>query len=347
MKKKYFQKITSSQKFILLLVIIGGSIGGSIRLYFNVNDIPVYDIRLTYNFLFNNDQIPQYENLSELLGFEKDDKLLILHADDLGLSESVNKASFDALDNKYVNSASVMIPAPKTIEVANYFKENPNTDLGLHLTFTAEWKDYKWSGISPNDSIVSLINSNGYFFEKKKSFIKKGDYLDVKKELQAQIDYAKSIGINPTHLDSHEGALFYSPEFFKIYIELGSKNKLPVFIPQILAPHFNSDFIKPDNLVVVNKMYMADKNVPFEDWTKYYINIVNNLNPGLNEIIVHLGFDDKEMREITSQRIAYGSKWRNLDYILVSNPEFKKALTKNKIKLVTWKQIKNLMYPIN
>ena len=347
MKKKYFQKITSSQKFILLLVIIGGSIGGSIGLYFNVNDIPVYDIRLTYNFLFNNDQIPQYENLSELLGFEKDDKLLILHADDLGLSESVNKASFDALDNKYVNSASVMIPAPKTIEVANYFKENPNTDLGLHLTFTAEWKDYKWSGISPNDSIASLINSKGDFFEKKKSFIKKGDYLDVKKELQAQIDYAKSIGINPTHLDSHEGALFYSPEFFKIYVELGSKNKLPVFIPQILAPHFNSDFIKPDNLVVVNKMYMADKNVPFEDWTKYYINILNNLNPGLNEIIVHLGYDNLEMQEITSKRVAYGSKWRNLDYDVVSSAEFKKVITENDIKLVTWKQIKNLMYPLN
>ena len=347
MKKKYFQKITSSQKFILLLVIIGVSIGGSIGLYFNVNDIPVYDIRLTYNFLFNNDQIPQYENLSELLGFEKDDKLLILHADDLGLSESVNKASFDALDNKYVNSASVMIPAPKTIEVANYFKENPNTDLGLHLTFTAEWKDYKWSGISPNDSIASLINSKGDFFEKKKSFIKKGDYLDVKKELQAQIDYAKSIGINPTHLDSHEGALFYSPEFFKIYVELGSKNKLPVFIPQILAPHFNSDFIKPDNLVVVNKMYMADKNVPFEDWTKYYINILNNLNPGLNEIIVHLGYDNLEMQEITSKRVAYGSKWRNLDYDVVSSAEFKKVITENDIKLVTWKQIKNLMYPLN
>lgn len=340
MKKKY----TKALLFLLLIIL---SIGGSIRLYFNLNDIPVYDIRLTYNFLFNNNQIPQYENLSELLGFHKDDKLLILHADDLGLSESVNKASFDALDNNYVNSASVMIPAPKTLEVASYFKENPNTDLGLHLTFTAEWEDYKWSGISPNDSIVSLINGNGDFFEKKKSFIKKGDFLDVKKELQAQIDYAKSIGINPTHLDSHEGALFFSPEFFKVYIELGEKNKLPVFIPQVLAPHFNSDFNKPRNLVVVNKMYMADKTVSFENWTKYYIDILDNLNPGLNEIIVHLGFDDDEMRKITSQRIAYGSKWRNLDYLLVSSPEFKKALVKNNIKLVNWKQIKNLMYPSN
>jgi len=270
-----------------------------------------------------------------------------LHADDLGLSESVNLASFDALSNGYVNSASVMIPAPKTIEVANYFKDNPNADLGLHLTFTAEWKNYKWSGISPNDSIPSLINNKGDFFEKKKTFTIRANPLDVKKELQAQIDYAKSIGINPTHLDSHEGALFYSPEFFKIYIEVGNKNKLPVFVPQVLAPHFNSDFLKPNNLVVVNKMYMADKNVSFEDWSTYYIDILNNLNPGLNEIIVHLGYDDNEMQEITSQRIAFGSKWRNLDYAVVSSPEFKKVLTDNNIKLVTWKQIKNLLYPTN
>jgi predicted glycoside hydrolase/deacetylase ChbG (UPF0249 family) len=334
-------------KTLFLIIFLGVTIVGSIKIYFNVNDIPIYDIRLAYNFMFNKNKISQYENLSELLGFNKDDKLLILHADDLGLSESVNLASFDALSNGYVNSASVMIPAPKTIEVANYFKDNPNTDLGLHLTFTAEWKNYKWSGISPNDSIPSLINNKGDFFEKKKTFTIRANPLDVKKELQAQIDYAKSIGINPTHLDSHEGALFYSPEFFKIYIEVGNKNKLPVFVPQVLAPHFNSDFLKPNNLVVVNKMYMADKNVSFEDWSTYYIDILNNLNPGLNEIIVHLGYDDNEMQEITSQRIAFGSKWRNLDYAVVSSPEFKKVLTDNNIKLVTWKQIKNLLYPTN
>ena len=56
MKKKY----TKALLFLLLIIL---SIGGSIRLYFNLNDIPVYDIRLTYNFLFNNNQIPQYENL--------------------------------------------------------------------------------------------------------------------------------------------------------------------------------------------------------------------------------------------------------------------------------------------
>ncbi len=332
-------------KIFLICVFLLISILGGLRLYFNINDIPIYDAKLAFNFIFNTNEISQYDNLSERLGFNKNDKLLIIHADDLGLSNSVNEASFDALIKGNVNSASVMIPAPKVIEVADFFKNNPNIDLGLHLTFTSEWKNYKWSGISPNDSIPSLINKKGHFFEKKKNFIKKGYPSDVKKELQAQIDYAKSIGISPTHLDSHEGALFFSPEFFKIYLELGHKNKLPVFVPQILSPHFNNSLIKPKNLVIINKMYMAEKNVSFENWSKYYINILNNLKPGLNEMIVHLGYDNVEMKEITSKKKAYGSKWRNLDYKIVSSLEFKQALIDNKIKLVTWKQIKDLIYP--
>ena len=41
---------------------------------------------------------------------------------------------------------------------------------------------------------------------------------DLRKELQAQIDLAKSIGIKPTHIDSHEGALFFDQNIFKTYL---------------------------------------------------------------------------------------------------------------------------------
>ena len=92
-------------------------------------------------------------------------------------------------------------------------------------------------------------------------------------------------------------------------------------------------------------MYMADKNMTFKNWPLYYESILNNLDPGLNEIIVHLGLDNNEMKKITSNRIAFGSKWRNLDYHVVSSPEFKASLIKNDIKLVTWREIKDILYP--
>ena len=38
----------------------------------------------------------QIDNIAEKLGYEKDAKLLIIHADDIGIAHSINIASFDA-----------------------------------------------------------------------------------------------------------------------------------------------------------------------------------------------------------------------------------------------------------
>ena len=76
----------------------------------------------------------------------------------------------------------------------------------------------------------------------------------------------------------------------------------------------------------------------------YYLNIIENLKPGLNEIIVHLGYDNEEMQQITVEHPNYGSKWRNLDMNVVSSENFKQAIKKNNIKLVTWKEIQKVIY---
>jgi len=72
------------------------------------------------------------------LGYPADTKLLILNADDLAVSQSADVASFAALDNKFITSATVMVPCPWFTEVAAYAKAHPGADLGLHLTLTSE-----------------------------------------------------------------------------------------------------------------------------------------------------------------------------------------------------------------
>ena len=238
-----------------------------------------------------------------------------------------------------------MMPTPEVKEVAKHFIKNPNLDIGLHLTVTAEWENYKWDGISPKDSIASMIDEYGNFYEKKKNFIKNAKPEEVRIELQSQIDYAKSLGIIPSHIDSHEGALFFSPEIFKVYLEIAEKNNLPAFVPKELSPHFDKNFSKPKNLVIVEKLYMADKSIEFKNWENYYHSIIKELKPGLNEIIVHLGTDNKELKDITSNRIAFGSEWRNLDYEIISSSKFRSLLKDNDIKLVNWTDIKNIIYP--
>ena len=319
---------------------------GGLRLFFHYNEIPIYDIRLIYNFIFHSDRpLKQYENLAQKLGYTSSDKLLIIHADDLGLARSVNKASFEAISKGFVSSASVMMPSPFAEEVAVYYLENPQIDLGLHLTFTSEWTSYKWTGVASADEIGTLLDKEGFLHQNSVTVIKEASNSQIKIELQAQIDYARSLGIVPTHLDSHEGILFFDPEFLRTYIEVGHQNKIPVFIPKLLAPHFDEQFPLPPQVVLVDQMFMALKGIELNEMEEYYLNVLSSIKPGLNQLLIHMAFDDEEMNAITKDREAYGAKWREQDYQIVSSRKFQDLLKKNNIKLIQWREIQAVIYP--
>jgi predicted glycoside hydrolase/deacetylase ChbG (UPF0249 family) len=326
------------------VVLIGG-LFALIFGYFEHKELPIYNLEVASKFIAGKANYTNYDKLIEKLGYSKDDKLLIIHADDIGLSKSVNKASFKALKKGYASSGSVMMPCEYISDVGQFATDNPNVDLGLHLTVTSEWRDYKWHGVLSPAETPSLINKRGEFPENTKQFVLNAKPLELKRELQAQIDLSKSIGINPTHIDSHEGALFFNEELFKVYLEVGEKNKLPVFVPRMVAVHFDKKFPKPKNLVVVENFYMAQKGIKHYQWEGFYLSILNNLKPGLSQLIVHLGYDDDEMKSITEGRPDFGSKWRSLDYDIISSEKFRSALEDNKIKLVSWKEIRNVLYP--
>ena len=191
--------------------------------YFHYNQLPIYDLDLAYKFIKNTTQKEDFKSLAEKLGYLEDDKLLVIHADDLGLEESVNLTSFESLKKNTVTSASVIMNTEKIDEVANFSKLNPTLDLGVHLTVTSEWKINKWGGILNDKDIPSMLNNNNHFYWNKRKFTKFSDLEEVRNELQAQIDLAASMGINVSHIDSHEGALFFDPDIFKMYLDLAEK----------------------------------------------------------------------------------------------------------------------------
>jgi hypothetical protein len=113
--------------------------------------------------------------MAERLGYPSDAKLLIVHADDLGVAHSVNDASIRAFASGLVNSGSIMIPCSWVPEIASYARANPQADLGLHLTLTSEWKNYRWGPVLSRQTAASLWMRAAIVFDRTRSRVSRKD----------------------------------------------------------------------------------------------------------------------------------------------------------------------------
>jgi len=285
----------------------------------------------------------QTKNTAERLGYPRDSKLLIIHADDLAVAHSQDAASFDALDKHAVTSASIMVPCPWLTEVADYAKAHPDADLGLHLTLTAEWKTYRWGPIESKDKVPSLLGPDGYLWPEVAPAVQHIKADDAERELRAQVEHANAMGIHPTHLDSHMGVLFSRPDLMAVYVKVAHDYKLPflAMLSPTLPPEVKSMFSEKD--VLLDSVVIANPSIPAANWKNFYLDAIKNLKPGLTEIIIHLAHDDAESQAVMVDHPDYGAAWRQRDYDVITSPEFKKALDDNHIVLVTWRDLKKLV----
>ena len=285
------------------------------------------------------------KNLAEMLGYPGDSKLLIIHADDMGLSHSVNMACIRAFENKAITSGSIMVPCPWASEIIAYSKDHPGMDVGIHLTLTAEWDLYKWDGITASDQIPSLLDKNNYFYPSVEELGKAAKGTEVEKELRAQIDKAIASGVQPTHIDTHMGSVLANPELVKIYLNLSDIYHLPVLFPRSYLSWFPPDKAKSmeSKIFLIDNLFMLEPKMITGKWIDAYKKGIETMKPGLNEMIVHLAIDNDEMQAISKGHDDYGSAWRQHDLDLISGTEFKDLLKSNHIILIGWKQIRDLM----
>jgi hypothetical protein len=285
----------------------------------------------------------QNQTLAQRLGYPADAKLLIIHADDLAVAHAQDMASFAALNQGAVSSASIMVPCPWLTEVADYAKAHPDADLGLHLTLTSEWKNYKWGPTAPRDQVASLLDPQGYLYSDAGEAVRHIKPEEAEREVRAQVETALKMGIRPTHLDSHMGVLFTKPALVAVLVNVAHEYHLPFLMLKI--PGMPPDMyaaLKPTD-VILDHVFMAAPPIKSDDWLSYYTHILQTLPAGVSELIVHLAYDDAEMQAVTVDHADYGSAWRERDFNVVTSPEFHKALEENHIVLLTWRKLGALL----
>ena len=277
------------------------------------------------------------------LGYPRDAKLLILNADDLAVSHSEDVASFAALHQKLITSATVMVPCPWFTEVAAYAKTHPEADLGLHLTLTAEWETYRWGPIASRALVPSLVGPDGNFYAGTEELAKHAKLDEVETEIRAQIERAKAMGLEPTHLDSHMHALYVTPELFEVFLKVAREYKLPIRMARNDQPFQSVLPLMAPGDPIPDAIFSPGEEVPASGWTDYYVNLIKNLQPGVTEVFVHLAHDDAETQAIMVNHPDWGAAWRQRELAAISSPEFRKALEDNHVILIGWRDIKKLL----
>jgi len=163
------------------------------------------------------------------LGLQNDDRVVIIHTDDIGMCQSSVAAFSDLWGAGVISSGAVMVPCGWAPSAAKFAREHPEADLGVHLTLTSEWDAYRWGPISSRDSQSGMMDSEGFFPRTSEEVQERGIPEYVKQEMIAQVAQAKAWGINPTHVDTHMGSVA-SPKFMMDYVEVAMANKLPPMI---------------------------------------------------------------------------------------------------------------------
>jgi chitin disaccharide deacetylase len=163
--------------------------------------------------------------LVERLGFEPNERLLIVSCDDLGFSYSANVAVYEALREGIATSASLMVPAPWARGAAAAYR---GEDVGAHLTLNAEHELYRWGPITQSPS---LFDGEGGFPRTIEDVWEHADLDEVRREWRAQIERAILWGFDITHLDAHLGGVELRPEFFDCYLDMATEFALPVRLP--------------------------------------------------------------------------------------------------------------------
>lgn len=279
--------------------------------------------------------------VQERLGYPASARLLVIHADDLGMAHSVNRATFEALEQRLITSASILVPCPWFPEVARWARAHPDADLGIHLALNSEWTGFRWGPVSSASEVPSLLDPDGYLPLVERTVVAQARIPEVERELRAQIDRAKAAGIRLSHLDSHMGTLFRSRELFETYRRIGDAYGLPVLLERqgSRGGAEASWQTAAEADALIDRVVSIAPGVRPADWLAAYEDLLSPLPPGVYQLIVHLAYDDPEMRGATSDHPAWGAQWRQADLDLIRSAAFRQFLQRQGFVLVSWREL--------
>jgi predicted glycoside hydrolase/deacetylase ChbG (UPF0249 family) len=280
------------------------------------------------------------------LGFGDEERVLILHADDLGMCQATVQAFAELAASRLVWSGSVMAPCPSFPEMAAYCRTHPDVDMGVHLTLSSEYDTYRWGPLSTSDPASGLLDAEGYFPRWPEGLSTVNPAV-LARELLTQIQQALAAGIDVTHLDLHMGCLM-TPALLPLYLRLACETNLPALVWHPTDwPLWGFNAAAAAKAMRCIARYQRQGKLVFDhvlelpldrprDRPAQVAHVLDTLTPGLTLLYTHPAVDTPELRAITPD-------WpgRVADYKALRHPAIRAHVRQTGTHLLSYRQLRD------
>jgi predicted glycoside hydrolase/deacetylase ChbG (UPF0249 family) len=285
---------------------------------------------------------------AERLGWTRGARVVIFHVDDAGMSYDSNMGTIRAIEQGVATSASIMMPCPWVPQFVAWVQEHPQVDAGVHLTLTAEWKNYRWGPVAGRSVVPGLVDPHGYLWRGVEDAVRHATPDEFEIEIRAQLDRALAMGIQPTHLDSHMGTCFQLP-FIERYVKVGIEKQIPILMFGGHLQHVGTEAgaFRPVIVALAEKVWNASLPViddlvtkptraeDYEGRKRELIDLLRNMKPGVTQIIVHCTAPTEAFPHISGTGRA-----REAEMNLMIDPDIRAFIEDQGIILTTWRELK-------
>lgn len=293
------------------------------------------------------------------------DRYLIINADDFGMCRGANLAIMDLLkdESSALTSSTIMAPCAWAPEACAFAGENPDLAVGVHLTLTSEWKNYRWAPVNSKDT-DSLRDESGFMPRESDEVESRADIEQVKGEIRAQIERCKKLGLtNPSHLDNHMGSLygietgrfelltatfetaseyglpfrfpgkFTDAQFSNTTLEINvPKELIEKFFDKIVSSALDMGLVFPDYLSP--NEWLEPQSESYENFREYLYDMYAGIPNGVTETYLHPSLETEDLKGATALWLR-----RVWEYRIMKDPATKRHIEARGIKLINYRDL--------
>lgn len=270
-------------------------------------------------------------------------KNLIVTADDLGLTQSINEGIAKACSEGVVTAASVIAAGNAFSDAVRVIKGLPFKGIGAHLALTE---------IKPLLSTSRFIRDhNSLFFNILFGKINKES---IYAELKAQLELIKANGLTITHINSHEH-IHMIPSVLEIFIRLAKEYSIPIIRfprgdrpPRALSMKENYKSFILEYFAGMMKKKLEDSELAYTDYFMGLLDagrldiekiktMLGSVKEGVTEIVTHPDFLSPEVLDHYSWH-----RGGEMELFALTDNRIKNAIKNNGIKLISFEEFLTL-----